>query len=196
MVPKVPLNSFKHFRAFDPIAAKDVAALSSYQDSLILLEMSRRTTFRNLHTCACGTQHDFKSHNLQHLLLLCSSSFPLSRRISKIEEISFLLLLSHSVRGAHCSHATGRCQDVLLATAGCCHGLQAAAPRLVSTTPALSESDSIPHHGAIYTALYSEHAIVSNSFSSSGSGGRRNCTNSRTWLHLHTRKRLLRVFLY
>ena len=112
------------------------------------------------------------------------------------EEISFLLLLSHSFRGAHCSHATGRCQDVLLATAGCCHGLQAAAPRLVSTTPALSESDSIPHHGAIYTALYSEHAIVSNSFSSSGSGGRRNCTNSRTWLHLHTRKRLLRVFLY
>ena len=94
------------------------------------------------------------------------------------EEISFLLLLSHSFRGAHCSHATGRCQDVLLAT------------------PALSESDSIPHHGAIYTALYSEHAIVSNSFSSSGSGGTRNCTNSRTWLHLHTRKRLLRVFLY
>ena len=95
------------------------------------------------------------------------------------EEISFLLLLSHSFRGAHCSHATGRCQDVLLATAGCCHGLQAAAPRLVSTTPALSESDSIPHHGAIYTALYSEHAIVSNSFSSSGSGGRRNCTVAR-----------------
>lgn len=31
------------------------------------------------------------------------------------EEISFPALLPHSFRGAHCSHATGRCQDVQVA---------------------------------------------------------------------------------